>query len=125
MQASFSHSRITPHYRLAYAFRMSLNINIRALRQAKKLTIAQLASMVGISTAHLSEVERGVKNLNNHLMTRISAALGVPPDQLISDEASDMSRMAAIYSRLAPDDRERVVAFAAALASTGEDPPQN
>lgn len=83
---------------------MSLNINIRALRQAKKLTIAQLAGMVGISTAHMSEVERGVKNLNNHLMTRIAAALGVPPEQLISNDGAEAARLSSILAHRWPSD---------------------
>ena len=33
----------------------------------------------------MSEVERGVKNLNNHLMERISGALGVQPSALLDE----------------------------------------
>lgn len=62
---------------------MSLNLKIRELRKAKGLTIAQLAEKVGVSTPHMSEVERGVKNLNNHLIERISASLNVGASELI------------------------------------------
>lgn len=104
---------------------MTLNLNIRALRKAKKLTIGQLAEIVGVSIPHMSEVERGKKNLNNHLMTRISAALGVPAEALISSEDShDVSQLLAISSQLDQEDRDRVVAFASALLKSNAAPLQ-
>lgn len=63
---------------------MSLKLHIRDIRQAQGLTLATVAGRVGISIPHLSQIERGDKNLNNHLMERISAALGVQPHDLVS-----------------------------------------
>jgi transcriptional regulator with XRE-family HTH domain len=101
---------------MQYGDRMPLNINIRSLRKAKRLTIAELAAMIGVSTPHLSEVERGKKNLNNHLLLRISSALGVSPDTLIGgDRPADIELISSIVSQLDSDDRARVAAFAEAL----------
>lgn len=79
-----SYSRIDQQPVPAYNFSMSLKLHIREIRQAKKLTLATVAGRAGISVPHLSEVERGEKNLNNHLLERISAALGVRPEDLVS-----------------------------------------
>jgi len=107
---------------IAYAFRMSLNLNIRALRKARGLTIAQLAELVGVSVPHISEVERGKKNLNNHLMTRISAALGVQPEALIASEGDHLGKILTILGNLQDDDRKRVEDFAAALLQSEQAP---
>lgn len=95
---------------------MDLNLRIRQIRQKRKLTIAQLAEMVGVSTPHMSEVERGKKNLNNHLMVRIAQSLGVRPDDLISsDNRSALADLHADLSDLSPEDQQRVRDFVRAL----------
>ena len=95
---------------------MTLNIHIREMRKAKGLTLAQLAGKIGISTAHMSEVERGIKNLNNHLLTRLSSALGTAPETLISgDTAPKQLQLNMILSQLDTEDQARVTAFAEAL----------
>lgn len=100
---------------------MTLNIHIREIRTRRGLTLAQLASMVGISVPHMSEVERGKKNLNNHLMIRIAAALNVRPEDLIlSDQPPAISDLSAILRKLSEEDLARVDAFAAALLASQE-----
>lgn len=99
-----------------YLFSMSLKIHIRELRKAKGLTLAQLADKIGISTPHMSEVERGLKNLNNHLITRLAAALDVAPEALLSGDApAAVTKLNAILSQLDADEQARVAAFAEAL----------
>lgn len=116
MQAQVSHSRMEYISATSYYFSMSLKIHIRELRKAKGLTLAQLADKIGISTPHMSEVERGLKNLNNHLITRLSAALDVPPEALLSgDTPASTVRLSAVLSQLGPDEQARVAAFAEAL----------
>lgn len=104
----FSYSRIEGSVRSAYKFSMPLKLHIRDIRQSQGLTLATVAGRVGISIAHLSEVERGEKNLNNHLMERISAALGVRPDDLVSgeddsDRAKARTRLQQAMSRMQSD----------------------
>ena len=101
---------------------MSLNIRIREFRLAKKLTISQLADIIGVSTPHLSEVERGKKNVNNHLLVRIAGALEVQPEDLISSDVA--TPFAALYyelSQLDEDDQARVRAFIEALHQSKPD----
>lgn len=95
---------------------MELPVRIRELRIAKDLTLDQLSDLVGVSTPHLSEVERGKKNLNNHLLVRIADALDVKPSDIIS--ADDITPLAALYyemSELDEADQARVREFIGAL----------
>ncbi len=96
---------------------MSLTLNIRELRKSKNLTLAQLAEMVGVSIPHISEIERGKKNLNNHLMERIADALQVEPSALIMSDFEKVVLMEAI-SPLSEEDRDRVLDFARALSAS-------
>lgn len=112
----FSYSHIVSGSPANYAFSMSLNLHIREIRKAKGLTIGELAEMVGVSTPHMSGIERGVKNFNNHLIERISSALGVPPGTLISgDLPEEVVRLNAVLANLDRRDAARVAAFAEAL----------
>jgi len=111
----FSYSRIAVSARSAYKFSMSLKLHIRDIRKAQKLTLAVVAGRAGISVPHLSEIERGDKNLNNHLMERISAALGVRPQDLVSgaDDAPNSdarARLAEIIQTLHSEDSLRKLA---------------
>lgn len=104
---------------------MALNIRIREIRKSRKMTLEQLAGQVLVSTPHMSEVERGLKNLNNHLLERISAALGVAPSDLISSDVdTDIARLNELVSRLDAADAARVAAFAEALVKSKEEAGQ-
>lgn len=83
------------------------------------MTLAQLAGIVGVSIPHMSEVERGLKNVNNHLLTRTAEALGVAPRDLIGgDVDQDVAELAATFARLSEADRARVRAFVDGLLAT-------
>ena len=113
MQVEIRHSQIAVSPAATYAFGMELSIHIRDLRKKRGLTLADLAGKVGISVPHMSEVERGKKNLNNHLMTRIAAALDTTPADLISGgEWSDLQH---ILQNLDEDGQAQVLQFAKAL----------
>lgn len=98
---------------------MSLKLHIREIRKAQGLTLATVAGRVGISVPHLSGIERGDKNLNNHLMERISSALGVQPTDLISgDEPTpldDLLELREVMADLDSVSKAQVVAYAAGL----------
>jgi transcriptional regulator with XRE-family HTH domain len=103
---------------------MALNIRIREIRKARRMTLAQLADEVAVSTPHISEVERGLKNLNNHLLERIARALGVTPSDLISD-GRDSIQISELVARLDARDKARVAAFAEALLKSQEETKQS
>lgn len=96
---------------------MTLHIRIREIRERQGLTVTDLAAKVGVSIAHMSQVERGVKNLNNHLLERIARALGVEPYELITSNTGT-DALAEIASALTPEDRARLVEFARALLAS-------
>ncbi|MBO9428504.1 helix-turn-helix transcriptional regulator [Sulfitobacter sp. R18_1] len=92
---------------------MKLPLRIRELRKKKHLTINQVAAEVGTSVSHISEVERGRKNVSNDLLLRIAIALDTEPYALIAPEY--LSPLADVMSGLTPEDRDRVLRFAEAL----------
>ncbi|WP_143515661.1 helix-turn-helix domain-containing protein [Pseudooceanicola marinus] len=101
---------------------MTLKIRIRELRKERGLTLAALAGMVGISTPHLSDIERGKKNLNNHLIMRVAEALDVEPQKLISGPASsDFAEFSEKLEALSEADRARVLDFVNALLASRKD----
>jgi transcriptional regulator with XRE-family HTH domain len=104
---------------------MTLRLNIREIRQAKGLTLEAVAGRIGISIPHLSGVERGKKNLNNHLLTRLAAALDVPPETLIASEIrAESNRLDYVARQLPEEDLERLTAFAEALLASRQVKPQ-
>jgi transcriptional regulator with XRE-family HTH domain len=61
-----------------------LGERIREIRKNKNLTLQNLAAKSKISTAYLSEVERGLSNISGEKLYRIANILGVALQDLIS-----------------------------------------
>ncbi len=97
---------------------MKLDLKIREIRRERGMTLADLAGRINVSVPHLSEVERGVKKINNHLLERLSDALDVTPDRLISAEARSPDHLSAMIDRLGPSDVARVEAFVQGLLAS-------
>lgn len=98
---------------------MTLSLQIRDIRQKRGLTVSQLADMVGVSIPHMSGVERGKKNLNNHLLVRIAEALEVEPFELIQPvDRGDVQQLLDVARILSEEDNKRLAAFAQALLSS-------
>jgi transcriptional regulator with XRE-family HTH domain len=57
-------------------------VAVRQARQARGLTQAQLGDEVGISIAHVSEIEGGTRNARPELLERIAGKLDVPVKKL-------------------------------------------
>lgn len=92
---------------------MALRLRIREIREDKGLSGKELAAMVGVSAPHLSEVERGKKNVNNHLLERIASALEVEEKDLIASGAeAKWSELLKVLESLDEDNQAKVVAFA-------------
>lgn len=105
--------------------RMTLSLNICEIRKAKGLTLEDVAAKIGMSVPHLSGVERGKKNLNNHLLTQLADALGVSADQLISSAVkTDVQRLERVARMLPGADLERLTSFADALLASQQGKPQ-
>ena len=61
----------------------TIGINIRKLRNSKKLSQEELAFEAGIDRSYLSEIENGYKNLSVTMLAQIAAALKVDINDLI------------------------------------------
>lgn len=95
---------------------MTLKLRIREIREAKGHTLSYVAGQVGVSIPHLSDVERGKKNINNHLLTRIAAALRVEPRDLLGgSEDPDEMELTLLWGDMGEEDRLRLKEFARAL----------
>lgn len=57
---------------------------VRELRRARRMTLAELANVSGVSISHLSAIERGTVNASVRKVTQIADALAVPPDWFFS-----------------------------------------
>ncbi|GGH18279.1 transcriptional regulator, XRE family with cupin sensor [Cribrihabitans marinus] len=57
---------------------------VRELRKARQMTLANLAEASGVSISHLSAIERGTVNPTLGKITRIAEALGVPEEWFFS-----------------------------------------
>jgi transcriptional regulator with XRE-family HTH domain len=50
---------------------------LREERHAQDLTLAEVAGLAGVSTQHLSEVERGRKEASSEVLQAVTGALGL------------------------------------------------
>lgn len=62
--------------------------NIRTIRKQQHLTQIDLAVIVGIDRAYLSEIENGRTNITINLLYAIADALNTPIVQLLSENIS-------------------------------------
>lgn len=57
--------------------------NLRRLREARKISQAELGRRVGLSQASISAMERGLPPADEQQIPRLASALGVPLSELI------------------------------------------
>lgn len=65
------------------ALLFELGARLRALREARGWTLADLAERAGFGAAYLSEIERGRKNVPFLSLSVIASALGLPLDETL------------------------------------------
>jgi transcriptional regulator with XRE-family HTH domain len=71
----------------AATVRAALGFVLRARREASRRTLSEIAAEAGLSPAHLSEVERGRKDISTERLLAVAHALGVRPAQVYADLA--------------------------------------
>lgn len=49
---------------------------IKVMREAHGLTLRQLSALSGVSAAHLSRIERGLREPSPHTLSAVTQALG-------------------------------------------------
>jgi transcriptional regulator with XRE-family HTH domain len=71
---------------------MAIN-RIRALRQARGLTLQDVADALGVTVQMVSRWELGTRPLRLASIQKIARVLGVPPGALFPDEAPDANKV--------------------------------
>src|SRR5437660_7890447 len=69
---------------------------LRALRQRREMTLADLSAATNISVSTLSRLESGQRRPNLELLLPLAHAFGVPLDQLIGSPSIDDPRVQAL-----------------------------
>lgn len=59
---------------------MAFGAEVRQLRKARQMTLAELAQESGVSVSHLSAIERGTVNASLGKVSRLAHALAVPEE---------------------------------------------
>ncbi len=87
---------------------------IQSFRVRKGLTQAQLAALVGISTNHLSALERGVYSVKLELLIRIVNCIDCTADDILADNLNNgyqikASRLSDAIEELQPEEQSRIL----------------
>jgi transcriptional regulator with XRE-family HTH domain len=93
---SFAYSESALH------IRQVLGSVLRARREALRRTLSEIATEAGLSPAHLSEVERGRKEVSIERLIAVAHALGVRPADVYAELARQLG--AEPEQRSWPDD---------------------
>ena len=75
------------HSETAEGIRKGLGSILRAHRESARRTLSEIAAEAGLSPAHLSEVERGRKEISVERLVAVTHALGLHPAQVFADLA--------------------------------------
>ncbi|HAF20788.1 MAG TPA: hypothetical protein DCK96_13735 [Chloroflexi bacterium] len=91
---TFALERMLRHRRMPFAYsesadvvRAALGSVLRQRREAVHRTLTEVAGEAGLSPAHLSEVERGRKEVSTERLLAVAHALGVRPADLYAELA--------------------------------------
>lgn len=92
---------------------MNIGKRIQELRKKKKLTQAQLAERIGLSTNHVSALERGKYNIKLETLVLIMNELECSADDIFCDELKNgykikASRLSDEIEKLSPTEQERL-----------------
>lgn len=65
---------------------VKIGAQVRALRESKRLTQAELAALVGLHQAYIANIENDVKTPSVQTLVDLARALDVTPDGLLQRE---------------------------------------
>ena len=75
------------HSEDAMVVRVALGSILRTRREAARRTLSEIAAEAALSPAHLSEVERGRKEVSIERLIAVAHALGARPGEIYADLA--------------------------------------
>ncbi len=56
---------------------------VKKIRLSKKMSQGDLAKKLGVGSAYISKIERGIQNMSLMGIIKLADALGTPPDRLL------------------------------------------
>lgn len=86
--------------------REAVGYTIREMRTERALYGVTVASLASVSVAHLSDTERGHKEMSSELLERVASALGVTVGQILARAGVVMTELDTLTGEL---DRPTVV----------------
>ena len=118
--------------------RGALGASLRRHRDAEGRTLSAIAAEAGCSPAHLSEVERGRKDVSTELLVSIAYALRVPIGALYAEVSEVLAppadrplwpldpraRLEMAAGQLSRDGLRAVAQFSTFMAMGGGEPPR-
>ncbi|MFZ0217298.1 MAG: helix-turn-helix transcriptional regulator [Candidatus Dormiibacterota bacterium] len=105
----FAHSETPEHVRA------TLGALLRRHREQHERSLADVALPAGISPAHLSEVERGRKEISTERLLKVAGALEVTVADLYLELAQELGARQLVQSSWDPDPRASVQAMCRTL----------
>ena len=97
-----------------------IGAEIKKVRISKGLTQRSLASLAGISTSYLTDLENGKRRLNEEKLARIAAALQLRISDLTMEEGPQPQEIAllSLYRQLSESNRNAVFDLVSKLSKS-------
>lgn len=92
---------------------------LREWRKHRGYTQERLAEMTGLSKPYISQLERGEREYNQHLLDVLADALRCEPGHLVTVDPARMAAIWSIWETLTTPQREQAVAVIEAIKKTG------
>lgn len=92
---------------------------LREWRKHRGYTQERLAEMTSLSKPYISQLERGEREYNQHLLDVLAEALRCEPGHLVTVDPQEMSQIWSIWETLSPPERAQAVAVIEAIKKTG------
>lgn len=92
---------------------------IRQWREARELTLEELAERIGTTHATLSRVERGLIPYGQEMLEMIAEELGTDVASLIMRNPTDPDGIWSIWEKARPGERKMIVDIAKTVVKTG------
>jgi transcriptional regulator with XRE-family HTH domain len=107
-------------------FTRRLGARIKALRDARKLTQAQLGEKVGIGLEYASSIERGRKGATIATLAKLAAELGVTLSELFlgvdKPLPKEMKRLETALAGKSPDAQRQILRILADALNLAKEP---
>lgn len=94
---------------------------LREWRKFRDLTQEQLAERASLSKPYISQLERGDREYNQHLLEHLAEVLSCEPADLIMRDPTQPDPIWSLWETLGPTQRVQAVEVIKALKRTGTD----